>query len=104
LRVLVKSTVTRVLFASDPKLQAVGVEIALGPQDPRRFRAAAKKEVVICAGAINTPQLLLLSGIGPREQLEKLDIQVVFDQKWVGENLRDVNLNAAFHLRIHIKY
>jgi choline dehydrogenase len=105
LRVLVKSTVTRVLFTSDSKPRAAGVEFALSPQDPRRFRAAAKKEVVICAGAINTPQLLLLSGIGPREQLEKLDIKVVVDQQWVGENLLDVGLNAAFHSHIqNIRY
>ena len=50
--------------------------------------------MVVCAGAINTPQLLLLSGIGPREQLQQLGIDVVVDQKWVGESLSDVRVDA----------
>ncbi|KAF8580208.1 GMC oxidoreductase [Ramaria rubella] len=75
LHVLVQSTVTRVLFTSDAKPRAAGVEIGRSPSDPARFRAGAKKEVIICAGAINTPQILLLSGVGPREQLEKLGIK-----------------------------
>ena len=51
--------------------------------------AEADREVLLCGGAINSPQLLLLSGIGPAEQLEQLAIPVVADLPGVGENLQD---------------
>jgi choline dehydrogenase len=81
LKVLIQTTVTRVLFTSSEfKIhRAVGVELAQSPQDETHFRVVAKREVILCAGAINTPQLLLLSGIGLREQLEKFGIEVVVD-------------------------
>jgi choline dehydrogenase len=49
----------------------------------------AREEVVLCAGSIDTPRLLLLSGIGPAEQLSELGIEVVADVPGVGENLLD---------------
>ncbi|NJQ05072.1 GMC family oxidoreductase [Streptomyces lonarensis] len=49
----------------------------------------ARREVVVCAGAVDTPRLLLLSGIGPREQLDRLGIEVRHDLPGVGENLLD---------------
>ncbi|WP_438318578.1 GMC family oxidoreductase [Streptomyces sp. HUAS TT3] len=49
----------------------------------------ARREVVLCAGAVDTPRLLLLSGIGPGEQLSELGIPVVHDLPGVGENLLD---------------
>jgi choline dehydrogenase len=51
--------------------------------------ASARREVVLCGGAIGSPQLLLLSGVGPRAQLEALGIAVVRDVPGVGENLLD---------------
>ncbi|KAK9418566.1 putative Glucose-methanol-choline oxidoreductase N-terminal domain-containing protein [Seiridium unicorne] len=57
--------------------------------DRKKFTVTAKTETNFCAGAIDTPCLLLLSGIRPREQLEKLNITVVKDLPGVGENLKD---------------
>ena len=50
---------------------------------------APKTETILCAGAVDTPRLLLLSGIGPKQQLEKLDIPVVKDIPGIGYNLID---------------
>jgi choline dehydrogenase len=54
-------------------------------------------EVVLCGGAINSPQLLLLTGIGPAEDLERLGIPVLADLPGVGSNLQD-------HLEVYIQY
>ena len=59
--------------------------------------AGATQEVVICAGAVQSPQLLELSGIGNRQLLEKLGIPIVADLPGVGENLRD-------HLHTRMSY
>ena len=47
------------------------------------------EEIILCAGAIESPQLLLLSGIGPADQLRALDIPIVRNLPGVGRNLRD---------------
>jgi choline dehydrogenase-like flavoprotein len=65
--------------------RACGVEVELGD---RRERFFAANEVIVCAGAYNSPQLLLLSGIGPRSQLSSLGIEPLVDLP-VGENLQD---------------
>lgn len=70
LKVLKKALVTKVLIEG---MSAKGVEISL--KSGRKINVYAKKEVVLSAGAINTPQLLLLSGIGPKTELEKFDIK-----------------------------
>ncbi len=51
--------------------------------------ALANREVLVCGGAINSPQILLLSGIGPADHLQSLGIEVVLDLPGVGENLQD---------------
>jgi choline dehydrogenase len=90
---------TRVLF--DDANRATGVEYLAGERlyhaDPRSRpgdagmvqTVAARREVVLCAGAFNTPQLLMLSGIGPRQQLEAFAIPVRVDLPGVGRNLQD---------------
>lgn len=50
---------------------------------------SAEREVILCGGAINSPQLLMLSGIGPAEQLQRHGISVVVDAPGVGANLQD---------------
>lgn len=53
------------------------------------YRVAVKREVILSGGAINSPQLLMLSGIGPREHLTSKKIPVVVDLPGVGENLHN---------------
>ena len=53
------------------------------------FTFNATKEVILCAGAINTPQLLMLSGIGPSSHLSSFGIETVVDHPAVGQNLSD---------------
>ena len=66
--------------------RAIGVEYA----DKRgRHVGYASREVILCGGTINSPQLLLLSGIGPEEQLQTHGIKVVMDSPRVGKNLTD---------------
>lgn len=64
---------------------ATGVEFV---QFGRKYKASARKEVVVSCGTINTPQLLMLSGIGPREELLQHNIPLVKDLP-VGQNLKD---------------
>jgi choline dehydrogenase-like flavoprotein len=66
---------------------ATGVVVRFG--DGRLEELGARGEVVLCCGAIDTPRLLLLSGIGPAEQLRASGIDVVCDLPGVGENLTD---------------
>jgi len=83
LKVATGALASRVLF--DGK-RASGVEYLLGD---RRLQALAARETILCGGAINTPQLLQLSGVGPAALLEVHGIAVVLDQPDVGEHLQD---------------
>ncbi len=82
----------RILF--DGK-RAIGVEVESGGE---RFTVEADK-IILSAGAIASPQLLMLSGVGPGEQLRSLRIPVVHDRQGVGQNLRDHPL-VAVRMRI----
>jgi choline dehydrogenase len=90
LTIVTKAQATRVLIENG---RAVGVEYARGR---RRHTARAAQEVVLAAGAINSPQLLLLSGIGPAEELRARGVSVVHDLPGVGKNLQDhLNVNIV---------
>jgi choline dehydrogenase-like flavoprotein len=75
--------------------RAIGAE-ALIDGIPQALQAA--REVVLCAGAYNTPQLLMLSGIGPADHLREYGLDVVLDQPEVGANLSD-HVNAGLIVR-----
>jgi choline dehydrogenase len=79
--------------------RCVGVEYRGGVAGDIDFVAKARCEVVLSAGAVNSPQLLELSGIGNGAHLQKLGIDVVQDLRGVGENLQDhLQLRAAFQV------
>jgi choline dehydrogenase len=67
--------------------RAVGVELVTRDGEPDEARAA--REVVLCAGAIGSPHVLQLSGVGPRQPLEDAGIDVVHESPGVGANLLD---------------
>ncbi|MFB6210602.1 MAG: GMC family oxidoreductase [Halobacteriales archaeon] len=75
--------VTRIRFDGT---RAVGVTYE---HDGDRINVDVEKEVIVCAGAIESPKLLLLSGIGPSDQLQTHGIDVVTDSPGVGRNLQD---------------
>lgn len=76
------------------KGRAVGVEYV---RDGKTVRVRAEREVILSAGAINSPQILLLSGIGPADDLKALGIEVAADRPAVGQNLQD-------HLELYVQY
>ncbi|KAK2612285.1 hypothetical protein QQS21_001711 [Conoideocrella luteorostrata] len=82
--------VTKVLFdrVSDGKPHAIGVEFQVS-RGGDRFAVHAKREVILSAGAINTPQTLMLSGIGPEEQLLKHGISTLHANDNVGDHMKD---------------
>jgi choline dehydrogenase len=83
LRVETHSMATRVLFEG---LRATGVEYL---QHGQRHTSRARCEVILAAGAINTPQLLQLSGVGPVHELSALQLPLVLDSPAVGQHLQD---------------
>lgn len=98
LRIELNALATKVLF--DENKRAIGVEYRHGENLYRACsmpsqeageirRVYASKEVILSGGAFNTPQLLMLSGIGPHEELEPFGIRVLVDLPGVGKNLQD---------------
>ncbi|KAH7161600.1 hypothetical protein EDB81DRAFT_349433 [Dactylonectria macrodidyma] len=84
LTVLTEAHVSKLLVEND-----VASGIVLTLKSGEKHTLNARKETILCAGAVDTPRLLLHSGIGPRAQLESLGIPVVKDIPGVGENLLD---------------
>src|SRR5690349_15756390 len=91
LRVETFAQATKVRFDGT---RAVGVDYL---RAGRRHHSVEAGEVILCGGAINTPQLLQLSGIGNPEHLRPLGVEMVHDLPGVGENLQD-------HLEVYIQY
>lgn len=87
LEVITGARVTKILI-NETSRTAIGVEYVLERDKSITYKAFSAKEVILSAGVINSPQLLMLSGIGPKETLEKLNIKVHVDLK-VGSNLQD---------------
>nr|WP_154324923.1 choline dehydrogenase [Pantoea sp. 201603H] len=93
LKIVTHALTNRILFEGK---RAVGVEYLIGDSDTLH-KTMAKKEVLLCAGAIASPQILQRSGVGPSELLARFNIPVVQDLPGVGENLQD-------HLEMYLQY
>jgi choline dehydrogenase-like flavoprotein len=83
LKVATGKKVTRIVIESG---RAVGVEVV---ESGRSSTIRADREVIICSGAIGSPHLLLLSGVGPGDHLRKVGVEVKHDLPGVGQNLQD---------------
>ena len=94
LAVWTRRFVTRLLFDGS---RAVGVEVARGVGGRGGVDRLTAGEVILAGGSINSPQLLLLSGIGAANELRELGIDVVADRPGVGRNLQD-------HLEVYVQY
>ncbi|OQE43059.1 hypothetical protein PENCOP_c003G04783 [Penicillium coprophilum] len=89
LRLLTETMVERILFKEENgEVIATGVQVKT-QGTPNPYQIIATKEVVLCAGSLNSPQLLELSGIGRADLLQAHDIPVIIDNPAVGENLQD---------------
>jgi choline dehydrogenase len=89
-RVLFENTTAiGVEFIEQAHLYRADVQATIDGASLPRSQARAKREVILAAGAFNTPQLLMLSGVGPRDQLAKFGIPEVVNLPGVGANLQD---------------
>ncbi|XP_012157013.1 glucose dehydrogenase [FAD, quinone] [Ceratitis capitata] len=86
LHTIKNAVATKILFSPENRKKVVGVEFTV--RERHRLKAYAMSDVLVAAGAINSPKLLLQSGIGPRAHLNELGIQPVADLP-VGNNLHD---------------
>ena len=93
LTIVTHATTDRIVFEGK---RAVGVEYLQG-NNSTPVKATARKEVLLSAGAIASPQILQRSGVGPASLLQKFSIPLVHDLPGVGENLQD-------HLEMYLQY
>jgi choline dehydrogenase len=91
LTIVTHATADRIVFSGK---RAVGAEYW---HSNTRITAHARREVLLCSGAIASPQILQRSGVGPAAWLRELDIPVVLDLPGVGQNLQD-------HLEMYMQY
>lgn len=94
LHVLVNRTATRIVFADSTSgdAKATGVEFASsvdGANNTARQTVTVNKEVIISGGVVGSPQLLMLSGVGPKDVLEAAGVPVKVELPGVGQNLQD---------------
>ncbi len=90
LTVKTRAMVTKVIFEGK---RATGVEVIV----KGKKQVISAREIILCGGAINTPQILQLSGIGNAKELSALGIKVIANLPGVGENLQD-------HLEVYVQY
>ncbi|KAF8342789.1 uncharacterized protein EI90DRAFT_3115330 [Cantharellus anzutake] len=90
LEVVANARVTKILFSDGPNPAVTGVEFIRGAdRNAPKVVVQPYKEVILSAGAIGSPKILLQSGVGPKSELEELGIKVVKDHPDVGKHLQD---------------
>jgi choline dehydrogenase len=95
LTLFTRTQATRVLLSAR---RATGIEAA---RRGRRLLLIARREVILAAGAVNSPHLLQLSGIGPAQHLKSLGIDVIADSPAVGHHMQDhLGINYVFKARV----
>ncbi|KAI3792502.1 hypothetical protein L2E82_06384 [Cichorium intybus] len=100
LTVFLHAPVQKILFTTEgkPRPTADGVIFtdASGQNHWAYLRRGPKSEIIVCSGALGSPQLLMLSGLGPKKHLQAHNISVVLDQPLVGQGMSDNPMNAVF--------
>ncbi|KAL5751091.1 hypothetical protein ACOSP7_025694 [Xanthoceras sorbifolium] len=100
LTLLLHASVHKVLFRSKgnsrPKAHGVTFRDATGAKHKAYLNNGPKNEIIISAGALGSPQLLMLSGVGPADHLKAHNITVVLDQPLVGQGMSDNPMNSIF--------
>ena len=103
LDILPNAYVTKLLFdTNSDKIRVTGVEFADLTDNKQRYSVdiAPKGEVILGGGTINNPQLLMLSGLGPKDELQKHGIKVIADIPGIGNNLQDhVMTPTRYHFK-----
>lgn len=94
LRIITHAMTNKILFNQK---QAIGVEYYAADDEQKTIQVYAAKEVLLCGGAIASPQILQRSGIGNAQHLKALEIDLIHDLPGVGENLQD-------HLEMYLQY
>ncbi|PIA43025.1 hypothetical protein AQUCO_02000460v1 [Aquilegia coerulea] len=100
LQVLIHASVQKIVFDRTTAGKPKAVGVIFKDENGLKHQAFLSKdklsEVILSSGAIGSPQLLLLSGIGPKADLKKLNIPVVLDNEYVGKGMSDNPMNSIF--------
>ncbi|PIA49700.1 hypothetical protein AQUCO_01300454v1 [Aquilegia coerulea] len=100
LTVLLNATVHQILFRTKgkakPTAHGVIFSDSLGIKHRAQLNKGSKNEIILSAGALGSPQLLMLSGVGPAEHLRSHNITVLVDQPMVGQGMSDNPMNAIY--------
>ncbi|KAL4385099.1 hypothetical protein GQ457_15G001770 [Hibiscus cannabinus] len=99
IKVYLHATVHQIIFTTEnngsrPRATGVIYVDALGVKHTASLTKDSTSEIIVSSGAIGSPQLLMLSGVGPAPQLQAMGIPVVVDQPMVGQNMADNFLNG----------
>ncbi|KVI01056.1 protein HOTHEAD-like [Cynara cardunculus var. scolymus] len=99
LSVYLRATVRKVLFMTKGRTRPMAYGVVFEDASGNKHRAYLKEgkgEIILSAGPLGSPQLLMLSGVGPKDQLDAHQIELVLNQPLVGQGMADNPLNAIF--------